>query len=124
MKHTSLSQRLTYIRQVAIDMTDYMNAATTNMLSPDILPVEDLGNMPRQIESKIPSVMHLPISLDNTLHFYQYLSTHVMIADRQFLLLIDMPYKTEHNSFKYMKFSVYQFHTVTCQLSRRLIINM
>ena len=36
-------------------------------------------------------MMHLPISLDNTPHFYQYLSTHVLIADGQFLLLIDVP---------------------------------
>ena len=31
------------------------------------------------------------------------------------------PYKTECNSFKYMKFSVYLFHIVICQLSIRLI---
>ena len=31
---------------------------------------------------------------------------HVLIADGQFLLLIDMPIQTEHNSLKYMKFSV------------------
>ena len=36
-------------------------------------------------------MMNLLISLDNTLHFYCYLSTHVLIADRQFLLLIDVP---------------------------------
>ena len=33
-------------------------------------------------------------------------------------------YKTEHNSFKYMKFSVYQFHIVTCQLSIHLILSV
>ena len=35
-------------------------------------------------------MMHLPISLDNIL-FYQYLNTHVLIADGQFLLLTDVP---------------------------------
>ena len=36
--------------------------------------------------------MHLPISLDDTLHFYWYLNTHVLIAEEQFLLLhIDVP---------------------------------
>ena len=34
------------------------------------------------------------------------------------------PYKTEHNSIKYMQFSVYQVHTVTYQLSTRLQINI
>ena len=32
----------------------------------------------------------MPISSDDTLHFYRYLCTHVLIADEQFLLLIDM----------------------------------
>ena len=36
---------LTYMRHVAIHMMDYVDAATTNVLSPDILPVEDLRNM-------------------------------------------------------------------------------
>ena len=35
--------------------------------------------------------MHLPISSKDTLHFYRYLHTHVLIADEQFLLLIDIP---------------------------------
>ena len=62
---------LTYMRQVAIHMIDYVDAATTNILSPDILPLEDLKNMLRHIESELPSTMHLPISSDDTLHFYQ-----------------------------------------------------
>ena len=32
--------------------------------------------------------MHLPISSDDTLHFYWYLKTHMLVADGQFLLLI------------------------------------
>ena len=36
---------LTYMRQVAIHMMDYVDAATTNVFSPDILPLEDLRNM-------------------------------------------------------------------------------
>ena len=68
-----------------------MDAATTNVLSPDIPPVEDLRNMLRHIESELPSMMHVPISLDNTLHFYRYFSAHVLIAGGQFLLLIDVP---------------------------------
>ena len=35
--------------------------------------------------------MHVPISLDDNLHFYQYLNTHVLIAEGQLLLLIDVP---------------------------------
>ena len=35
--------------------------------------------------------MHLPISSGGTLHFYWYLNTHVLAAEGQFLLLIDVP---------------------------------
>ena len=36
-------------------------------------------------------MMHLPISSDNILHFYWYIKTHVLVADGEFLLLIDLP---------------------------------
>ena len=86
-----LRDSISYMRQVTIHMMDYVDAATTNVLPPDLLPVGDLRNMLRQIESELSSLMHLPISLVNTLHFYQYLSTHVLIAVGQFLLLNDVP---------------------------------
>ena len=70
---------------------DYGDAVTTNVLSPDTLPVGDLRNMLRHIESELPSTMHLPISSDNTLHFYWYLNTHLLLGDGQCLLLINMP---------------------------------
>ena len=71
---------LTCVRQVAKHTLDYVDAAT-NVLSPDILPVENLRNMLRHLESGLPSMMHLPISSDNTFHFHCYLSTHELIAD-------------------------------------------
>ena len=43
------------------------------------------------IEETLPSTLHLPVSLDDTLHFYRYLCTHVLIANKQFILLIDVP---------------------------------
>ena len=36
-------------------------------------------------------LLHLPVSPDDTLHFYRYLCTHVLIENKQFLLLIDVP---------------------------------
>ena len=62
----------------------------TNILSPDTLLVEGLRNMLRRIESELSSTMHLPISLDDTLHFYQYLNTHILIPEGQLLLLINV----------------------------------
>ena len=79
------------MREVAIHMMDYVDVAITYVVSPDIFPLADLRNMLKHIESELPPTMHLPISSDNTLHFYWYLSRHVLIADGQFLLLINVP---------------------------------
>ena len=49
------------MRQVAIHMMAYVDMATANMLSPDILHVENLRCMLRHIEFELPSTMHLPI---------------------------------------------------------------
>ena len=55
---------------------DYIDAATTmGILSPHVLPVEDLREMLSNIEEMLPSTMHLPISLEDALHFYRYLCT-------------------------------------------------
>ena len=99
------------MREVAIHMMDYVDAATTNVLSPDILPVEDLRNMLRHKESELPSMMHLPISSDNTLHFYWYLSTHILIADRQFLHLIGVPIQNRAQQLQIYEF--FQFTSST-----------
>ena len=70
---------------------DYIDAATTGKLSPHVLPVEDLWKILICIEEALPSTMHLPVSSEDTLHFYRYLCTHILITDKQFLLLIDAP---------------------------------
>ena len=69
---------------------DYIDAATTGILS-HVLPVADLREMLMHIEAELASTMHLPVSLDETLHFYRYLCTHILVAENQFLLLIDVP---------------------------------
>ena len=70
---------------------DYIDAATTGILSPHILPIMDLKKMSSHIEDTLPSTLHLPVSSKDTLHFYCYLCTHVLITNKQFLLLIDVP---------------------------------
>ena len=50
-----------------------------------------LRKMLKYIEHTLPSIMHLPISSENTLHFYRYLCIHILITDEQFLLLTDEP---------------------------------
>ena len=70
---------------------DYIDAATSGTLSPHILPIMDLQKMLIHIEETLSPMLHLPVSSDNTLHFYRYLCTHVLIANKQFLLLMDIP---------------------------------
>ena len=70
---------------------DYIDAATTGTLSPHILPTMDLKKMLSHIEETLPSTLHLSVSSEDTLHFYCYLHTHVLISSKQFLLLIDVP---------------------------------
>ena len=43
------------------------------------------------IADALPPMLHLPVSPDDALHFYRYLCTHVLIENKQFLLLIHMP---------------------------------
>ena len=43
------------------------------------------------IEETLPPTLHLPVSSEDTLHFYRYRCTHVLITNKQFLLLIDVP---------------------------------
>ena len=70
---------------------DYIDAATTGTLFPHILPITDLQQMLSHIEETLPPTMHLPVSSEDTLQFYCYLCTHIQIANRQVLHLIDVP---------------------------------
>ena len=51
----------------------------------------DLQKMLQHIVDTLPPTLHLPISPLDTLHFYQYLCTHILIENKQVLLLIDIP---------------------------------
>ena len=87
----NLRDSLYYMRQVAMHAMENVDTATTGILSPHVLPVDDLLKMLTHIKEALPSTMHLPVSLDDTLHSYRYLCTHVLITDEEFLLLTDVP---------------------------------
>ena len=70
---------------------DYINAATSGTLSPHVLPVVDLQKMLKHIVDTLTPTLHLPLSPEDTLHFYRYLCTQVLIENKQLLLLIDRP---------------------------------
>ena len=79
------------MRVITLHSMDYIDAVTTGVLSPHILPVQDLRKMLKYIEETLPSIMHLPITCEDTLDFYRYLCTHILVTDEQFPLLIDRP---------------------------------
>ena len=70
---------------------DYIDGATTGTLSPHLLPIMDLKKMLAHVEETLPSTLHLPAPSEDTLNFYQYLYIHVLITNKQFLLLINVP---------------------------------
>ena len=87
----NLHDSLNYIQMVSTHTMDYSDAAMSGTLSPQVLPVVDLQRMLSHIADALPPILHLPVSPDDALHFYRYLCTHVLIENKQFLLLIDVP---------------------------------
>ena len=100
----NLSDSLYCMKQVAMHAMDYIDAATIDILSPHVLPVKVLRKMLIHIEEALPSTMHLPVSSEDTLHFYRYLCTHILIADKQYSLMYQ--YRIMHSNLKYMKSSI------------------
>ena len=84
---------------------DYIDAATSGILSLHILSVIKLQKMLLHMEETLPLMLHLPVSSDDTLHFYRYLHTHILTANKQFLLLIDVP--IQDRSQKIMIYEVF-----------------
>ena len=59
------------------------------------------------IEEELLSTMHLLVSSDDTLYFYRYLCTHVLVVKEQFLLIIDVPIQDCTEQFEiYQVFSL------------------
>ena len=65
--------------------------------------------------------MHLPISLDNTLHFYRYLKTHVLVSEEQFLLVIDVP--IEYREQQLQIYEIFNLPLPQDDMSARYYIN-
>ena len=86
----NLCDSLNYIQMVSTHTMEYINAATSGTLSPHVLPIIDLEKMLQHIADTLQPALHLPISPEDTLHFYQYLCNHILIKNKQFLLLIDV----------------------------------
>ena len=120
----NLWDSLSYIRMVSTHTMDCIDAAMTGTLSPHILPIMDLNTMLSHIEETLPSTLHLPVSSEDTLHFYWYLCMHVLIANKQFLLIIDVPIQDQTQTLSMYKFSPWIFPMVILQLTMTSILNI
>ena len=87
----NLQDSMHYLCTLSTHTMDYIDNATSGILSPHVLPVVDLQKMLQHIADTLPPTLHLPISPVDTLHCYRYLCTHVLIKNKQFLLLINIP---------------------------------
>ena len=103
----NLHDSLYYIKSVSMHIMDCINAATTGTLLPCILPIADLKQMLSHIEESLPTTMHLPVSSEDTLHFYRNLHTHIPIANRQILPLINVPIQDQ-----IQQISIYRIFTL------------
>ena len=107
----NLWDSLSYIIKVSTYTIDYIDTATTGTLSPHILPIMDLKQMLSHKKETLLSTLHLPVSSDDTLHFYHYLHTHVLIANKQFFSSLMYQFWIGHNSPS-TKFSHWIFQRV------------
>ena len=87
----NLQDSMHYLHTLSTHTMDSIDATTSGILSPHVLPVADLQKMLQHIADTLPPTLHLPILPVDTLHFYRYLRTHILIKNKQFLLLIDIP---------------------------------
>ena len=111
----NLHDSMHYLHTLSTHTKDYINATFSGVLSPHVLPVVDLQKMLQHIADTLPPTLHLPILPVDTLHFYRYLRTHVLIENKQFLLLIIFPSRIELARSQYTKFSPSIFHMETTQ---------
>ena len=77
-----LCDSLHYIQMVSTHTMEHIDAATSGTLLPDVLPVIDLQKMLQHIANTLPPTLHLPISPEDTLHFYRYLHAHILIENK------------------------------------------
>ena len=96
----NLRDCLHFMKQLANHVLEYIDTATTGILTPHLIPVLDLQQMLYRIVSELPPNMHLPIPSSDPLHFYRYLQMHVLVEENQFLLLIDVPIQDRAQQIK------------------------
>ena len=102
----NLWDSLDYIQMVSTHTMDYINTTTPGTPSPHILPIMDLQKMLLHISDTLPPTLHLPVSPDDTLHFYRYLHTHMFwLPANNFYYWLMYPFRIGCDISPFMKFS-------------------
>ena len=88
----NLHDSIHYLHTLSTHTKDYINATTSGMLSPHVLPVADLWKMPTA-HCRQPTSYSAPANITSGHPTLLQVSvhTHVLIENKQFLLLIDIP---------------------------------
>ena len=86
----NLRDSLYCMRQIAMHALDYIDATTTGILLPHIFQVDYLREMLMHIKAQLPTTMHLPVNLDDTLHFYCDSTNMAAIIFTDHLFLINL----------------------------------
>ena len=100
----NLCDSLNFMQMVSTHTMEYIDAATSGTLSPHVLPVIDLQRMLQHIADTLLPTLHLLILPEDTLHFYRYLHTHILIENKHFLLLIDCPFRIDQDKSQSTRF--------------------
>ena len=79
----NLCDSLHYLQMVSTHTMDYIAPTTSGILPPHVM---DLQKMLQHIADTLRPTLHLPISPEDTIHFYRYLCTHVLIENKQFFI--------------------------------------
>ena len=82
----NLQGSLHYLYMVSTHTMEYINATASGILSPHVLPITDIQKILWHIADILPPTLHLPISPEDTLHFYRCLHTHILIEKTVFII--------------------------------------
>ena len=91
----NLRDSLHYLRMVSTHTMEYINATTSGILSPHVLPIMDLQKMLQHITDTLPPTLHLPISPEDTTFLQVSVYSRLDWEQTVFYYWLTYPYKIE-----------------------------
>ena len=100
---------LNYIWTISAHTMDYIDAATSGTFFPHVLPVIDLQRMLLHIADSLLPMLHLPVSPDDTLHFYRYFTLTFWLKTNCFYYWLTYQFRIDYDKSPSMKSSPWAF---------------